>query len=69
MVVYFMDTWFILRSFGIFYDNLVHFMFVWYIFSWFGILYLEKYGNPASCAVIFLNAVVVHDRGIGSCFD
>jgi hypothetical protein len=47
MVVYFMETWSILQSFGIFYDHLVHFVFVWYIFFCFGILYLEKSGNLA----------------------
>jgi hypothetical protein len=46
MLLYFMDTWSILRSFVIFYGHLVWFMVIWYIFSRFGILYREKSGNP-----------------------
>jgi hypothetical protein len=44
MLIYFMDTWSIFRSFVIFYG---HFMEIWCIFSRFGILYEEKSGNPA----------------------
>jgi hypothetical protein len=40
MLIYFMDIWNILRTFGIFCVHLVH-------FSGFGILYQEKSGNPA----------------------
>jgi hypothetical protein len=32
MMVYFMDTWSILRSFVIFYEHLVQFVVIWYIF-------------------------------------
>jgi hypothetical protein len=49
MMVYFMDTWTVLRSFGIFYGHLVYVVrgnLVY--FSRFGILYLEKSGNPAT---------------------
>jgi hypothetical protein len=38
-LIYFMATWNILKTFGIFYDQFVHFVFIWYIFS-------EKSGNP-----------------------
>jgi hypothetical protein len=38
-LVYFMDTWSILRL-------LLYFMGIWLIFSRFGILYQEKSGNP-----------------------
>jgi hypothetical protein len=47
-LVYFMDTFSILRPLEIFYGHLVYFVVIWYIFSRFGILYQEKYGNPAS---------------------
>jgi hypothetical protein len=47
MLTYFMATWNILQTFGIFCDHLVHFVFIWYIFSGFGIMYQEKSGNPA----------------------
>jgi hypothetical protein len=47
MMVYFIDTWSILRSFIIFYGHLVQFVAIWYIFSGFGIFYKEKSGNPA----------------------
>jgi hypothetical protein len=33
MLMYFMATWNILRTFGIFYDRWVHFVLVWYIFQ------------------------------------
>jgi hypothetical protein len=46
MMVYFMDTWSILRSFVRFYGHLVQFVIIWYIFSRFGILFQEKSGNP-----------------------
>jgi hypothetical protein len=46
MLIYFKAVWYILWSFGIFYDHLVHFVFIWYIFSHFGIMYQEKSGNP-----------------------
>jgi hypothetical protein len=46
MLIYFMDVWNILRTFGIFYDHLVHFVFIWYIFPVFGIMYHENSGNP-----------------------
>jgi hypothetical protein len=52
-LVYIVDTWPILRSLIIFYEqfyqtgNLVLFVVIWYIFSRFGILYQEKSGNPA----------------------
>jgi hypothetical protein len=46
MLVYFMDTWSILRSFVIFYGHLVEFVVIWYIFPRFAILYQEKSGNP-----------------------
>jgi hypothetical protein len=45
MLIYFMDIWNILRTFGKFYDHLVHFVL---IFSGFGILYQQKSGNPAA---------------------
>jgi hypothetical protein len=32
MLIYFMDIWNILHTFGIFYNHLVHFVFIWYIF-------------------------------------
>jgi hypothetical protein len=38
-MVYFMDTWSILRSFVIFYGQLAWFVVIWYIFFHFGILY------------------------------
>jgi hypothetical protein len=41
---YFTAFWYILWSFGIFYENLVHFL-------RFGMLYLGKSGNPASMYV------------------
>jgi hypothetical protein len=47
MMVYFMDTLSILRSFVIFYGHFVQFVAIWYIFTRFGILYQEKSGNPA----------------------
>jgi hypothetical protein len=43
---YFMDIGDIIRTFEIFYDNLVHFVFIWYIFSGFGIMYQGKSGIP-----------------------
>jgi hypothetical protein len=46
MLVYFKDTWSIVRSFVIFYRHLVQFVVIWYISSSFGILYQEKSGNP-----------------------
>jgi hypothetical protein len=51
MLVYFMDTWFILRSFLKFYGHLVYVVpgnLVY--FSRFGILYQEKSVNPAFSA-------------------
>jgi hypothetical protein len=47
-MVYFMDTWFIVRSFVTFYGYLVY-IFCGHLvyFSRFGILYQEKSGNPA----------------------
>jgi hypothetical protein len=48
MLVYFMVIWNILRSFGIFYGNLVMlWLHIWHIFPCFGILCQEKSGNPA----------------------
>jgi hypothetical protein len=32
MLVYFMDTWSILRPFDLFYDHLVYFVLIWNIF-------------------------------------
>jgi hypothetical protein len=52
MLVYFMDTWSILRSLVIFYGHLVWFAVIWYIFSRFGILYKEKYGNHAPTHIL-----------------
>jgi hypothetical protein len=46
MMVYFMDTRSILRSFVIFYGHLVKFVVIRYISPRFGILYQEKSGNP-----------------------
>jgi hypothetical protein len=36
ILIYFMDIWNILQTFGIYYDHLVHFVFIWYIFSGLG---------------------------------
>jgi hypothetical protein len=65
MLVYFMDTWSILRSFVIFYGHLVHFTvfccILWIFgivccnlayFPRFGILYQEKSGNPEIALII-----------------
>jgi hypothetical protein len=41
-----MAMWDVLRTFGIFYDNLVNFVFIWDIFPGNGIIYQEKSGNP-----------------------
>jgi hypothetical protein len=41
-----MAIWNILRTLGIFYDQLVHFVLIWSIFSRFGIMYQELSGNP-----------------------
>jgi hypothetical protein len=46
ILVYYMDIWSILLSFGIFYGHSVCFMIIWYIFIHFGMLYREKPGNP-----------------------
>jgi hypothetical protein len=46
MMVYFMDTWSILRSFVILYGHLVQFMVIWYIFPIL-VISTEKSGNPA----------------------
>jgi hypothetical protein len=54
MLIYFMAIWNILRTFTIFYDQLVHFLFVRYIlhvhlvhfFLGFGIMNQGKSGNP-----------------------
>jgi hypothetical protein len=37
-LMYFMDIWDILRTFGIFHDHLLHFVFTWCIVSSFGIM-------------------------------
>jgi hypothetical protein len=42
----FMDIWSVLRTFDMFYCNLVYFVESWYIFTRFGILYQYKSGNP-----------------------
>jgi hypothetical protein len=46
ILIIFLTIWYILQTFGIFYDHLVHFVFFWYIFSGLGIMYKEKSGNP-----------------------
>jgi hypothetical protein len=46
MLFYFMAIWNILRTYGIYFDNLAYFVFIWYIFSGFGIMCQEKSGNP-----------------------
>jgi hypothetical protein len=38
--------WNILRTFGIFPDNLVHYVLIWYTFPHFGIMDEEQSGNP-----------------------
>jgi hypothetical protein len=53
MLIYFMASWTILETFGIFYDHLVHLVFIWYIMSGFGIIYQEKSGNPGPPHEIF----------------
>jgi hypothetical protein len=50
MIVYFMDTWSILRSFDVFYGHLVY-------FSRFGILYQEKSGNPGLPLALLANFI------------
>jgi hypothetical protein len=45
MFIYLINIWYILRTFGIFYDHLVHIVFVWYIFPVFGIMYHGKSGS------------------------
>jgi hypothetical protein len=48
MLIYFMATWNVLRTFGIFYDHLVYYRFNLVHFSGFGIMYQEISGNPAA---------------------
>jgi hypothetical protein len=45
MLISFMDIWYILRTLGISYANLVNFLYIFYVF---GIMHQEKSGNPAS---------------------
>jgi hypothetical protein len=52
MLIYFMDIWYILWTFGIFYDHLPHCVLIWYIFSSFGVMHQGKSGNPDSNAAI-----------------
>jgi hypothetical protein len=47
-MVYFIDIWYILWSFGTFCGLLVYFVVIWYIFPRFGIFCREKSGSPAS---------------------
>jgi hypothetical protein len=44
-LVYFMNTWPILRPNGLFNGNLVYFVVIWYIFPHFGMLKQEKSSN------------------------
>jgi hypothetical protein len=46
MLIYFMAIWNILRTFAIFYDQLVHLCSFGTFFSGFGVMYQEKSGNP-----------------------
>jgi hypothetical protein len=57
MMVYFIDSWSILRSFVLVYGHWVQFVVIWYIFSRFGILCQEKSGNPAATARALLVSV------------
>jgi hypothetical protein len=46
VLMYFVDSWSILRPFDIFYGHLVYFVVILYIFPSVGKLYKEKSGNP-----------------------
>jgi hypothetical protein len=48
MYIYFMAIWNILRTFEIFYDQLVHFVLIWYIFSRFWYHEPRKIWQPCS---------------------
>jgi hypothetical protein len=52
MSVYFMNIWYILRTFDILYGHLVYFVLIWYIFPRVGILYQkiwQPWKVPAQC--------------------
>jgi hypothetical protein len=59
MLIYFMTTCNISRTFEIFYDHMVHFVFIWYIFSGFGIMYQEKSGNPGQSTFVLATATLL----------
>jgi hypothetical protein len=58
MMVLFMDTWSILRSFVTFYGHLVQLVVIGYTFSRFGILYQEKSGNPAHHPPLYFYIII-----------
>jgi hypothetical protein len=60
LLVYFMATWSILRSFGIFWGHLVYSMVIWYIF--FGVVHKEESGNPGfQCTRLGSDLRIIHD--------
>jgi hypothetical protein len=42
-LIYFMDIWNTLETFGKLYDHLIYFVFIWYLFP---VLHQDKSGNP-----------------------
>jgi hypothetical protein len=57
VLVYFMDIWYVLLSFGSFYGHVVYFVIIWYILRSFGIFcgHFGMFGGYLVCLVVIWN--------------
>jgi hypothetical protein len=62
MLINVMADWTILRTFRIFYDQLVQFVFIWYVLSGLGIMHQEKSGNPGEKTSLKFIRVTAQER-------